>query len=340
MTTIWGVHNDQPQLDLVGNGFISIGWDDLGDLSDLDDDREDAKGRVARGRPDLKPGAIPVTAGTLLSFRHRMRSGDIVIYPYKPDSTINIGRIVGDYYFAEGVSLHANRRPVTWLRTSVPRTTFSQSARYEIGSAVTVFQVKQHKQEFLDFLDGAPSAAATFAVEAEPEAAADEAADQPDPERIETYTRDFIIDTLMSKLEGVDFEHFVAHLLGAMGYRTEVTSPSRDGGYDIIASHDPLLLEPPIIKVQCKRTISSIGRPEVQQLTGTLAPGGSELGLFVTLGSYSADAQHEERHRQNLRLINGRQLVKLIFEHYDKFSLDYKRLLPMRPVYVVDTNMG
>jgi restriction system protein len=229
---------------------------------------------------------------------------------------------------------------VEWLRTSVPRTTFSQSARYEIGSAVTVFQVKQHKQEFLDFLAGARTATAPPPVEAEPEAAADEAAEQPDAERIETYTHDFVIDTLMQQLEGVDFEHFVAHLLGAMGYRTEVTSPSRDGGYDIIASHDPLLLEPPIIKVQCKRTTASIGRPEVQQLTGALAAGGSELGLFVTLGSYSADAQHEERHRQNLRLINGRQLVKLIFEYYDKFSLEYKRLLPLRSVYAIDRTPG
>ncbi|MDQ7804347.1 restriction endonuclease [Amycolatopsis sp. A133] len=340
MTTIWGIHNDQPQLDLVENGFVSIGWDDLGDLSDLKDDRDDAKARVARARPDLKPGAIPVTAGTLLSFRHRMRPGDIVIYPYKPDSTLNIGRITGGYYFEAGAPLHANRRKVSWLRTGVPRTTFSQSARYEIGSAVTVFQVKQHKQEFLDFLDGTPPAEVSSTVEAEPEAAADEAADQPDAERIETYTHDFVIETLMTKLEGVDFEHFVAHLLRAMGYRTEVTSPSRDGGYDILASHDPLLLEPPIIKVQCKRTTSSIGRPEVQQLTGTLAAGGSELGLFVTLGSYSADAQHEERHRQNLRLINGRQLVKLIFEYYDKFSLEYKRLLPLRSVYAIDRTLG
>ncbi|QKV75366.1 restriction endonuclease [Amycolatopsis sp. Hca4] len=340
MATIWGVHNDQPQLDLVGNGFVSIGWDDLGDLSDLKDDREEAKDRVARGLPDLKPGAVPVTAGTLLSFRHRMQVGDLVIYPYKPDSTVNFGRITGDYHFRAGASLHASRRPVEWLRTGVPRTTFSQSARYEIGSAVTVFQVKRHRQEFLDFLQGLPASAASAAAGAEPEAAADEAAEQPDAERIETYTHDFVIDTLMKELEGVEFEHFVAHLLGAMGYRTEVTSPSRDGGYDVIASHDPLLLKPPIIKVQCKRTTSSIGRPEVQQLTGALAAGGSELGLFVTLGSYSADAQHEERHRQNLRLINGRQLVKLIFEHYDKFSLEYKRLLPLRPVYVVDRTVS
>lgn len=106
----------------------------------------------------------------------------------------------------------------------------------------------------------------------------------------------------MKSLEGVQFEHFVAHVLEAMGYRTNVTQASGDGGFDIIAHRDPLGLEPPIIKVQCKRTTGSMGGPEVQRLIGTLASGNTELGLFVTLGAYSKDAQHLGRTRQDLRL--------------------------------------
>lgn len=86
---------------------------------------------------------------------------------------------------------------------------------------------------------------------------------------------------------------------------------------DIIAHKDPLGMEPPIIKIQCKRKTDSIGGPEVQNLVGTLSPGGTELGLFVTLGSYSKDALHIERTRQDLRLINGKDLVDLIFAHYE-----------------------
>jgi restriction system protein len=37
-----------------------------------------------------------------------------------------------------------------------------------------------------------------------------------------------------------------------------------------------------------------------------------------------------------LRLINGNELVDLIWENYEKFSPRYKQLLPMRSVYVVD----
>jgi restriction system protein len=336
MTTIWGVHNDQPQLDLVANGFISIGWSVMGDLRVDGNDKEAMKHRVAAAYPHMKPGAVPGTAGTLLAFAYRMQVGDLVIYPYKPDSTLNFGRIEGDYYHDAAASLHPNRRNVAWLKTGVPRTTFSQTARYEVGSAVTVFQVKNHAQEFLEFIEGSQPPGSIPPATVAPEAAVEAAANEPNAVRIETYTRDFIIETLMRELEGVQFEYFVAHLLEAMGYRTQVTQASGDGGFDIIAHRDPLGLEPPIIKVQCKRTTGSMGGPDVQRLTGTLAPGGSELGLFVTLGSYSKDAQNLGRTRQDLRLINGNELVDLVFEHYGKFKPEYKRLLPMRSVYVVD----
>jgi hypothetical protein len=42
------------------------------------------------------------------------------------------------------------------------------------------------------------------------------------------------------------------------------------------------------------------------------------------------------RTRQDIRLINGNELVELIFQHYAQFSPEYKLLLPMRSVHVVD----
>ena len=38
--------------------------------------------------------------------------------------------------------------------------------------------------------------------------------------------------------------------------------------------------------------------------------------------------------KSRLRLIDGTELVKLIFEHYDQFDSRYKGLLPLRRVYV------
>lgn len=336
MTTMWGIHNDQPQLDLVGNGFISIGWDDTGDLRlAAHGDRDRMKALVAEVYPSYKPGAIPGAAGTLLAFAERMQVGDIVVYPHKPDSTLNFGRIEGDYTYDASLPLHRHRRAVTWLKTGIPRTTFSQGARYEVGSAITIFQIRRHAAEFEAYIEGAPSPAAAAAVDE-----VETTVDEPSADRIKQYTHDFIIETLMRELEGVQFEHFVACLLEVMGYRTRVTQATGDGGVDVIAHRDPLGLEPPIIKVQCKRKTSTTGGPEVQQLTGTLAAGGHELGLFVTLGAFSKDAQHIARARQDIRLINGTELVELIFEHYDRFTPEYKALLPIRAVYVVDRLQG
>src|SRR5438309_8135604 len=116
------------------------------------------KEAVAARYSDAKAGAIPVWAGLLLRFAFQMQPGDLVIYPYRPDSTLNFGRIEGDYYWDDQAPLHRNRRPVKWLKTDVPRARFSKSARYEVGSAVTLFRVKNHAAEFESFVNGSSSA--------------------------------------------------------------------------------------------------------------------------------------------------------------------------------------
>ena len=40
MATIWGIHNDHPQLHIEDLGIVTIGWDEVGDLSQLGQDRE------------------------------------------------------------------------------------------------------------------------------------------------------------------------------------------------------------------------------------------------------------------------------------------------------------
>jgi restriction system protein len=71
----------------------------MGDLSALGN-KDAMKAKVAQTYADIKPGAIPGTAGTLLAFVYRMQLGDLVVYPHRPDSTLNFGRIVGDYEYA------------------------------------------------------------------------------------------------------------------------------------------------------------------------------------------------------------------------------------------------
>ena len=228
-----------------------------------------------------------------------MQPGDIAIYPSKHDRMVNIARLTGGPEYIEGdPDGYPNRRPVEWLG-HYPRSDFSQSALYEIGSAMTLFRVRRHKDEFLAMagLASGPE------IDTDNEAADDETVTQSVALQAEETTADFVLRRVMAGLDGYQFEEFVAHILECMGYTARVTQKSGDGGVDIIAHMDALGFQPPIVKVQCKRMSSQIGRPEVDQLLGTLGEG--EYGLFVCLGSYARGAIELERNRAKLRLIDG-----------------------------------
>lgn len=339
---LWGIHNDTLTTELVDEGFVSIGWDDLGDLAQPGRDRAGIKELLAENRPDKKPGAIAGWAGIILRFRDEIQAGDVVVAPYKPDSTINIGVVVGDYYFDAAQATHRHRRRIEWRKIGLSRTLFSQSALYEVGSFLTVFRVRRHTAEFLAALEAPeglqPSSAAPApVVEAVQDVVdaedPDDSPDEPRASRIERHTKDFVLDALHRQISHHDFEEFTADLLRALGYQARVTQYSQDGGIDVIAHRDPLGVEPPQIKIQCKHLTGTIGAPEVQKLAGTL--GLNELGLFVTLGTYTRDAQSIERQRPGLRLLTGEDVVNLVLEHYDQLPQKWRSIIPLTSVLVV-----
>lgn len=219
----------------------------------------------------------------------------------------------------------------------MPRAQFSQAALYEIGSAVTLFKVTRHKAEFLHYLESGASDETTPGKDEPDDQAVAHATEAPNADRIEQHTHDFVTHALLTRLSHREFEEFTADLLGTLGYQTRVTPYSADGGIDVIAHRDPLGLEPPIIKVQCKHSAGTHGRPDVQRLIGTLAP--NELGLFVTLGGYSKEARDVERERQNLRLFDGADVTRLTLEHYAELPSRWRKVMPLRPVLVVDQDL-
>jgi restriction system protein len=312
----------------VDQHFVGIGWPEMGDLSRIPDDREAFKEHYRAIYPQGKPGAVPVKAGVLYRFTYKIKANDWILYPSKDDRMVNIGVISGPYYYDHASFMsYPNRRKVTW-KAHIPRAAFSQSALHEIGSAVSLFEVSTHADEFFA---AANATTAGGALQAPSEDLDDDTAEDVS-QQVEETTEDFIIKRLKSKLSPYEFESFIAHLLTCMGYHARVTQQSGDGGIDIIAHRDELGFEPPIIKIQCKQTLDSIGGPAVQQLQGALAPG--EHGLFVTLGSYSRAAQALEQSKAHIRLIDGPALVSLIFAHYEQFNTRTKLLLPLKRTYI------
>lgn len=329
---VWGLHMGRHVgSDPVENGYIGIGWHQLGDLSLIGNTREAIKAELADKLEYEKPGAIPVHAGVLYRFKEEMKLGDIVVYPSKADRLVNIGEIVGDYeFFEDDKNGYPNHRDIKWL-DSFPRSEFRQSAFNEIGSAMTMFMVNTHRDDFLAKIGLADKSTPQMSREDDPD---DESVTESVTQQAELTTEDFIIKRLHSKLDHYEFEHFVAHLLECMGYKTRVSEQSGDGGVDVIAHSDEFGFEPPVIKVQCKQSTNSNGEPEASQLLGTLGEG--EYALFVNLGSYTKAARALERNKSKLRLIDGEELAKLVMAHYDKLSPKYRTLLPLKQIQVPD----
>lgn len=328
-TSIWGIHagkTGEADTLFLSKGFVAIGWVKMGNLAPLKADRETFKSKVAEAYPAAKPGAIPNYAGQLFRFVHDMKEGDLVVYPSKRDRQVHIGRITGPYIYDPSASeAYPNMRKVNWLK-AVPRTRLSQGALYEIGSAMSLFQVKNYADEIRAMLEGGTQPVVPVEQDESVAAVAEE---------IEETTRDFIIKRLAQELKGHPFADFVAHLLNTMGYRTRVSPEGPDGGIDIVAHKDELGFEPPIIKVQVKSTEASIGDPVVSALYGKV--GNGEYGLLVTLGTFTNQAKNFAKSKSNLRLIDGDELVQLIFNHYDQFDSRYKGVLPLRRVYVPES---
>lgn len=341
MTSTWVVRNDTLTDELVEGAFVSIGWDELNlDLTTIPDGRHGVKAELATTFPGKKPMALANWAGTLLRFRDEMQVGDVVVAPYRPDGTINLGVIASDYEFVPDAPTHRHRRQVEWKRRGLARSVFTQPALYEIGSLLTVFGVRKHDAEFRAALASTATSVEEVAQTVESVATdvagtSDEAgADEPRASRIEEHTRDFVLSRLLKDVSDQQFEEFTAALLRAMGYQARATRFVGDGGIDVIAHRDPFGAEPPIIKAQCKHTSNTIGGPDVQRLVGAL--GREEFGLFVTLGTYSTDARAAERHNPHLRLLTGADVVNLVLQHYENLEARWRAVFPLRPVLAVD----
>jgi restriction system protein len=320
---VWGIHStdDSVFLDKF-SPVVAIAWEKLGDWHDWKLDREQLKKKLEKAYPDGKKGAFANWAGILMRFAEEMKEGDYVVFPSKADRKINIGRIMGSHYFDQSESSGlVNKRAVKWLK-KLPRTAFSQGSLYEVGSALTLFQVKNYAEEFIAALDDKNAS-----IKPDPEEEKEAIAATVDT--IEQTTADFILKELSRHYKGYDFEVFVASVLNAMGYKTTLSAKGGDSGVDIIAYKDEL---PPRILVQVKSTDADIPETTLQSLKGALREG--DYGLFVTLSDYTKKAKSYLEQNPCIRAVNGSEFVELVLKYYEVLPAEDKRHIPLKRVFI------
>lgn len=311
--TVWCVHTQDDAL-FLQNNCIAIGWHEMGDLTKVGTTHDEFKSKVAEVYPDAKKGAIPVNAGMLYRFCYEMKVGDLVLFPSKSDRMINLGIIDGPYEYKAGEH-YPNVRKVRWVRHR-PRADFSQGLLYSMGGLMTVFSIRNYRDEIEKaykpghIVSSKPPILVTA-------------------DAIVENTKDFILKELSHQLKGYDLEDFVANLLDAMGYRSKVSQHGGDSGIDIVAYKDEL---PPRILVQVKSIDGDVKEQTIMSLKGAMMPG--DYGLFVTLSNYTKNAKRFLAANPIIRGINGSELVELILEYYEKLDEKYQDIIPLQKVYV------
>jgi restriction system protein len=137
---------------------------------------------------------------------------------------------------------------------------------------------------------------------------------------------------VLQKMDPYDFQDLVAGLLRGMGYFVNwIAPPGKDQGIDIIALADSLGTEGPRVKVQVKREVSKTSANTLRAFYAVLHP--DDLGVFVTLGGFTADAEAEARSQvRRIRLIDATEFFRLWTRHYTEIPEEDRRRLPIRLV--------
>lgn len=115
------------------------------------------------------------------------------------------------------------------------------------------------------------------------------------------------------------FERLVVGLLLKMGYggsrkdAGQAIGRAGDEGIDGVISEDRLGLD--AVYLQAKKWDGTVGRPEIQRFVGALHGKRAKKGVFITTGSFSAEATAYVDHIDpKVVLIDGRRLAELMID--------------------------
>lgn len=105
---------------------------------------------------------------------------------------------------------------------------------------------------------------------------------------------------------------------------------------DILAGTGPLGFGSPRICVQVKSGDSSIDRPSIDQLMGTMQHVGADHGLFVAWGGFKTTVNRELTQKYfKLRLWDQKDLIEQILANYSDLDAEVRAELPLKRIWTV-----
>ena len=302
--------------DFLSGGYVAIGWIPSTDLSAVATRDELYPLYVSEHPHDTSNIVIGQQVGQIARFLLEMKPGDYVITPAADTELLRYGQIAPgmSYVYAPGADRcpYRHRRRVEWAADPLMRSGLSVPFQNTMRSSLTVFAVSQ-SDEFLAAI-GRQDLAAT-----------------PSPAAYDPYRA--VLEQVL-QLDAKEFEILVGHLLTALGFEgSEVIGKTGDGGVDATGELNVANLAKVKVFVQAKRYKlgSRVSASTVRALRQAIPRNGQ--GAFITTASFDGRASDValDPDFPRIGLVNGRQLVDLLVEHWNDIPQEFQLRLGLKP---------
>lgn len=318
MTNVWCVRADfgTHAKAFVTGGYVAIGWIAKKNLAKVKSREELYPLYKAAYPKDTSNIVIGQQVGQIGRFLLEIKAGDYVITPAADTEWLHFGKVSADPAYSyepnDSSCPYPHRRHVVWNDKPVRRGDFSVPFQNTMRSSLTVFAVSQGAE----FLQAIGQGALVPAQTAKPY----------DPYGV-------VLDQVL-ELDDKEFEILVGHLLTALGFEgSEVVGKTGDGGVDAIGELNVANLAKVKVFVQAKRYKrgTKIAANVVRQLRQAIPFGGQ--GAFITTADFQSAAAEValENGFPRIGLINGRQLVDLLIEHWSDIPPEFQERLALKP---------
>ncbi|HMJ46806.1 MAG TPA: restriction endonuclease [Ferruginibacter sp.] len=300
---------------LNGN-YIAIGWLSDTDLTEIKT-RDELYPIYKEEHPeDTSNVVIGQQVGQIARFLLEIKAGDYVITPSSDTEYIYYGVVENDpsYFYSDGADrcpfLH--RRKIQWNKTPVQRSIFSVPFQNTIRSSLTVFNIS-HKINFFETIGKTELV--------------------PAKELNTEYDYYKTVLNRILELDDKEFEILITHLLTALGFEgAEHTGKVGDGGVDATGELDVSNLAKIKIFVQAKRykLEARINANTVKALRQNIPSNGQ--GAFIVTCDFQSAAKDIalEPGFPRIGLINGKQLVDILVQHWEDIPVEFKDKLNLK----------
>lgn len=332
-----GRHGER-ELYALDKGRAVAGWTEVPDLSSCQS-RAEVLGALRAAMPGSPDRKLTHHAAQLWAFVSRIEPGDLVVLPLKSTPAIAVGRVTGGYEYVPTNPPDARHtRPVTWLRTDVPRSAVGQDLLYSLGAFMTICEIKRNgaakRLEVIASSGKDPGAVIASAPgSGETEAEVDE---ETAPVDIAQLATDRIRAYISEHFTGHDLARLVEGVLRAQGYVTFRSPAGADGGIDVLAGAGPLGLEAPRICVQVKSGDTPVDVKIVRELHGVLTTVNADQGLLVAWAGLTKAAETETRNQFfRIRVWTADDVINAVTSVYDRLSDEIQAELPLKRIWTV-----